>query len=208
MKNIKSIDPISLETKELHKILLSSIAPRPIAFASTIDSNGNVNLSPFSYFNVFSSNPPILIFSPSRRVRDNTTKHTLENVMETKEVVINVVNFPIVEQMSKSSVEYEKGVNEFIETGLTQVKSLLVKPPRVLESPISFECKVQDIISLGESGGAGQLIIAKVVQIHIDKKFIDNKGDIDSEKLDLVARMGGDWYTRTTKESMFKIPKP
>jgi flavin reductase (DIM6/NTAB) family NADH-FMN oxidoreductase RutF len=208
MKNIKSIDPISLETKELHKILLSSIAPRPIAFASTIDSNGNVNLSPFSYFNVFSSNPPILIFSPSRRVRDNTTKHTLENAIETKEVVINVVNFPIVEQMSKSSIEYEKGVNEFIETGLTQVKSMLVKPPRVLESPVSFECKVQDIVSLGESGGAGQLIIAKVVQIHIDKKFIDNNGDIDSEKLDLVARMGGDWYTRTTKESMFKIPKP
>ena len=208
MKNIKSIDPISLETKELHKILLSSIAPRPIAFASTVDSNGNVNLSPFSYFNVFSSNPPILIFSPSRRVRDNTTKHTLENTIETKEVVINVVNFPIVEQMSKSSIEYEKGVNEFIETGLTQVESLLVKPPRVLESPISFECKVQDIVSLGESGGAGQLIIAKVVQIHIDKKFLDKNGDILSEKLDLVARMGGDWYTRATKESMFKIPKP
>ena len=178
MKNIKSIDPISLQTKELHKILLSSIAPRPIAFASTVDSSGNVNLSPFSYFNVFSSNPPILIFSPSRRVRDNTTKHTLENAMETKEVVINVVNFPIVEQMSKSSIEYEKGVNEFIETGLTQVKSLLVKPPRVLESPISFECRVQDIISLGESGGAGQLIVAKVVQIHIDKKFLDKNGDI------------------------------
>ena len=208
MKNIKSIDPISLETKELHKILLSSIAPRPIAFASTVDSNGNVNLSPFSYFNVFSSNPPILIFSPSRRVRDNTTKHTLENAIETKEVVINVVNFPIVEQMSKSSIEYEKGVNEFIETGLTQVESLLVKPPRVLESPISFECKVQDIVSLGESGGAGQLIIAKVVQIHIDKRFLDKNGDILSEKLDLVARMGGDWYTRATKESMFKIPKP
>ena len=208
MKNIKSIDPISLETKELHKILLSSIAPRPIAFASTVDSNGNVNLSPFSYFNVFSSNPPILIFSPSRRVRDNTTKHTLENAIETKEVVINVVNFPIVEQMSKSSIEYEKGVNEFIETGLTQVESLLVKPPRVLESPISFECKVQDIVSLGESGVAGQLIIAKVVQIHIDKKFLDKNGDILSEKLDLVARMGGDWYTRATKESMFKIPKP
>jgi flavin reductase (DIM6/NTAB) family NADH-FMN oxidoreductase RutF len=208
MKNIKSIDPINLEIKELHKILLSSIAPRPIAFASTVDSNGNVNLSPFSYFNVFSSNPPILIFSPSRRVRDNTTKHTLENAIETKEVVINVVNFPIVEQMSKSSIEYEKGVNEFIETGLTQVESLLVKPPRVLESPISFECKVQDIVSLGESGGAGQLIIAKVVQIHIDKKFLDKNGDILSEKLDLVARMGGDWYTRATKESMFKIPKP
>ena len=208
MKNIKSIDPINLEIKELHKILLSSIAPRPIAFASTVDSNGNVNLSPFSYYNVFSSNPPILIFSPSRRVRDNTTKHTLENAIETKEVVINVVNFPIVEQMSKSSIEYEKGVNEFIETGLTQVESLLVKPPRVLESPISFECKVQDIVSLGESGGAGQLIIAKVVQIHIDKKFLDKNGDILSEKLDLVARMGGDWYTRATKESMFKIPKP
>jgi flavin reductase (DIM6/NTAB) family NADH-FMN oxidoreductase RutF len=207
MKNIKSIDPINLEVKELHKILLSSVAPRPIAFASTVDSNGNVNLSPFSYFNVFSSNPPILIFSPSRRVRDNTTKHTLENAKETKEVVINVVNFPIVEQMSKSSIEYEKGVNEFIETGLTQVKSVLVKPPRVLESPISFECNVQDIVSLGESGGAGQLIIAKVVQIHIDKKFLDKNGDIDSEKLDLVARMGGDWYTRSTKESMFKIPK-
>lgn len=188
MKNIKSIDPINLEVKELHKILLSSVAPRPIAFASTVDSNGNVNLSPFSYFNVFSSNPPILIFSPSRRVRDNTTKHTLENAKETKEVVINVVNFPIVEQMSKSSIEYEKGVNEFIETGLTQVKSVLVKPPRVLESPISFECNVQDIVSLGESGGAGQLIIAKVVQIHIDKKFLDKNGDIDSEKLDLVAR--------------------
>tara|TARA_B110001452_G_scaffold229528_1_gene205442 strand:- start:586 stop:1215 length:630 start_codon:yes stop_codon:yes gene_type:complete len=208
MKNIKSIDPINLEVKELHKILLSSVAPRPIAFASTVDSNGNVNLSPFSYFNVFSSNPPILIFSPSRRVRDNTTKHTLENAKETKEVVINVVNFPIVEQMSKSSIEYEKGVNEFIETGLTQVKSVLVKPPRVLESPISFECNVQDIVSLGESGGAGQLIIAKVVQIHIDKKFLDKNGDIDSEKLDLVARMGGDWYTRSTKDSMFKIPKP
>ena len=122
--------------------------------------------------------------------------------------MINVVNFPIVEQMSKSSIEYEKGVNEFIETGLTQVESLLVKPPRVLESPISFECKVQDIVSLGESGGAGQLIIAKVVQIHIDKKFLDKNGDILSEKLDLVARMGGDWYTRATKESMFKIPKP
>ena len=208
MNNIKSIDPTKIETKELHKVLLSSIAPRPIAFASTIDASGNVNLSPFSYFNVFSSNPPILIFSPSRRVRDNTTKHTLENAKETKEVVINVVNFPIVEQMSKSSIEYEKGVNEFIETGLTQVKSVLVKPPRVLESPISFECNVQDIVSLGESGGAGQLIIAKVVQIHIDKKFLDKNGDIDSEKLDLVARMGGDWYTRSTKDSMFKIPKP
>ena len=208
MNNIKSIDPAELETKEVHKILLSSIAPRPIAFASTIDAKGSVNLSPFSYFNVFSSNPPILIFSPSRRVRDNTTKHTLENAKETKEVVINIVNHSIVEQMSKSSREYDKGVNEFLETGLTQVPSLKVKPPRVLESPISFECKVNNIVSLGDSGGAGQLIIAKVVQIHINKDYLDSEGNIDSEKLDLVARMGGDWYTRVNKDSMFKIPKP
>ena len=208
MDNVKSLDPVQLDTKEVHKILLSSVAPRPIALASTIDSKGNVNLSPFSYFNVFSSNPPILIFSPSRRVRDNTTKHTLENAKETKEVVINVVNYSIVEQMSQSSREYDRGVNEFVETGLTEVPSLKVKPPRVLESPISFECKVDNIVSLGESGGAGQLIIAKVIQIHINRDYLDAEGNIDSEKLDLVARMGGDWYTKANKESMFKIPKP
>jgi flavin reductase (DIM6/NTAB) family NADH-FMN oxidoreductase RutF len=208
MDNVKSLDPVQLDTKEVHKILLSSVAPRPIALASTIDSKGNVNLSPFSYFNVFSSNPPILIFSPSRRVRDNTTKHTLENAKETKEVVINVVNYSIVEQMSQTSREYDKGVNEFVETGLTEVPSLKVKPPRVLESPISFECTVDNIVSLGESGGAGQLIIAKVIQIHINKDYLDTEGNIDSEKLELVARMGGDWYTKANKESMFKIPKP
>jgi len=208
MDNVKSLDPLQLDTKEVHKILLSSVAPRPIAFASTVDLKGNVNLSPFSYFNVFSSNPPILIFSPSRRVRDNTTKHTLENAKETKEVVINVVNYSIVEQMSQTSREYDKGVNEFVETGLTEVPSLKVKPPRVLESPISFECKVDNIVSLGESGGAGQLIIAKVIQIHINRDYLDAEGNIDSEKLDLVARMGGDWYTKANKESMFKIPKP
>ena len=208
MDNVKSLDPLQLDTKEVHKILLSSVAPRPIALASTIDSKGNVNLSPFSYFNVFSSNPPILIFSPSRRVRDNTTKHTLENAKETKEVVINVVNYSIVEQMSQTSREYDKGVNEFVETGLTEVPSLKVKPPRVLESPISFECTVDNIVSLGESGGAGQLIIAKVIQIHINRDYLDAEGNIDSEKLDLVARMGGDWYTKANKESMFKIPKP
>ena len=208
MDNVKSLDPLQLDTKEVHKILLSSVAPRPIAFASTVDLKGNVNLSPFSYFNVFSSNPPILIFSPSRRVRDNTTKHTLENSKETKEVVINMVNYSIVEQMSQTSREYDKGVNEFVETGLTEVPSLKVKPPRVLESPISFECTVDNIVSLGESGGAGQLIIAKVIQIHIDRDYLDAEGNIDSEKLDLVARMGGDWYTKANKESMFKIPKP
>ena len=206
--NIKSIDPKTIETKELHSILLSSIAPRPIAFASTIDLKGNVNLSPFSYFNVFSSNPPILIFSPSRRVRDNTTKHTLENVLETMEVVVNVVNYSIVNQMSQSSIEYPKGVNEFIETGLTQVDSIKVKPPRVKESPIAFECTVEKVISMGDSGGAGQLIIAKVEYIHVDSSVLDSNGGIDSQKLDLVARMGGDWYTRATKESMFNISKP
>ena len=186
---------------------MSAVAPRPIAFASTIDSRGNVNLSPFSYFNVFSSNPPILIFSPSRRVRDNTTKHTLQNSEETREVVINMVDYSIVDQMSKSSKEYPKGVNEFKETGLTEVRSLKVKPPRVLESPVSFECVVDNIISLGDNGGAGQLVIAKVVYVHINSNLLDSNGEIDPTKLDLVARMGGDWYSRVTKESMFTINK-
>ena len=208
MSTIKSFDPETLETRDLHKLLLSAVAPRPIAFASTIDSKGNINLSPFSYFNVFSSNPPILIFSPSRRVRDNTTKHTLQNADETREVVINMVDYSIVEQMSKSSNEYAKGVNEFTETGLTEVSSLKVKPPRVLESPVSFECVVDNIISLGENGGAGQLVIAKVVHIHVNSEMLDSNDQIDPTKLDLVARLGGDWYSRVTKESMFTISKP
>lgn len=208
MSTIKSFDPETLETRDLHKLLLSAVAPRPIAFASTIDSKGNVNLSPFSYFNVFSSNPPILIFSPSRRVRDNTTKHTLQNADETREVVINMVDYSIVEQMSKSSNEYAKGVNEFTKTGLTEVSSLKVKPPRVLESPVSFECVVDNIISLGEKGGAGQLVIAKVVHIHVNSELLDSKDQIDPTQLDLVARLGGDWYSRVTKESMFTISKP
>ena len=208
MATITSFDPELLDTRTVHKLLSASIAPRPIAFASTVDAKGNVNLSPFSFFNVFSSNPPILIFSPARRVRDNTTKHTLQNAAETKEVVINIVDFPIVEQMSASSKEYAKGVNEFIESGLTEVPSLKVKPPRVLESPVSFECVVDNIISLGEHGGAGQLVIAKVVHIHIKSEVLDANNEINSEQLDLVARLGGDWYTRITKDSMFKIPKP
>jgi len=207
MSTTKSFNPEKLETKDLHKLLLSAVAPRPIAFASTIDSRGNVNLSPFSYFNVFSSNPPILIFSPSRRVRDNTTKHTLQNSEETREVVINMVDYSIVDQMSKSSKEYPKGVNEFKETGLTEVRSLKVKPPRVLESPVSFECVVDNIISLGDNGGAGQLVIAKVVYVHINSNLLDSNGEIDPTKLDLVARMGGDWYSRVTKESMFTVNK-
>ena len=208
MSTIKSFDPETLETRDLHKLLLSAVAPRPIAFASTIDSKGNVNLSPFSYFNVFSSNPPILIFSPSRRVRDNTTKHTLQNADETREVVINMVDYSIVEQMSKSSNEYAKGVNEFTKTGLTEVNSLKVKPPRVLESPVSFECVVDNIISLGDNGGAGQLVIAKVVHIHVKNELLDSNDQIDPTKLNLVARLGGNWYSRLTKKSMFTITKP
>ena len=208
MSTIKSFDPELLETRDVHRLLSSSIAPRPIAFASTIDAKGNVNLSPFSFFNVFSSNPPILIFSPARRVRDNTTKHTLQNAEETKEVVINIVDFSIVEQMSETSKEYDKGVNEFTETGLTEVPSLKVKPPRVKESPVSFECVVENIVSLGEHGGAGQLVIAKVVHIHVKSDLLDENDQIDPAKLDLVARLGGDWYTRVTEESMFKLAKP
>ena len=208
MSKTISFEPNNLLLKDLHKLLLTAVAPRPIAFASTIDSRGNVNLSPFSYFNVFSSNPPILIFSPSRRVRDNSTKHTLQNSDETREVVINMVDYSIVEQMSDSSKDYPKGVNEFNETGLTEVKSLKVKPPRVLESPVSFECVVDNIISLGENGGAGQLVIAKVVHIHVNSDLLDRNGEVDPTKLDLVARLGGDWYSRVTKESMFTISKP
>ena len=208
MNSVTSIDPKSISTKEMHKILLAAVAPRPIAFASTIDSMGNVNLSPFSFFNVFSANPPILIFSPARRTRDNTTKHTLENVKEIKEVVINTVNFPMVEQMSLSSTEYDKGVNEFKKSGLLSIPSIKIKPPRVAESPVSFECIVDNIVELGKQGGAGNLIISRVVYIHINDKYLGDNGEMDTEKLDLVARLGGNWYTRVTKESLFEIPKP
>ncbi len=208
MKDTTSIDPTTLTTAQVHKILLTAVAPRPIAFASTIGANGNVNLSPFSFFNVFSANPPILIFSPARRVRDNTTKHTLENVKEVNEVVINIVNYPIVEQMSLASTEYEKGENEFVKAGFTEVPSLKIKPPRVAESPVSFECVVDDIIELGDEGGAGNLIISKVVQIHINNQYLDANGDLDTKKLDLVARLGGSWYSRVTEDSLFEIPKP
>ena len=208
MTGTTSIDPASISTTEMHKILLTAVAPRPIAFASTIDSKGNVNLSPFSFFNVFSANPPILIFSPARRTRDNTIKHTLENVREIKEVVINTVNFPMVEQMSLSSTEYDKGVNEFKKSGLISIPSVKVSPPRVAESPVSFECIVDNIIELGNQGGAGNLIISRVVYIHINDKYLGDNGEITTQKLDLVARMGSNWYTRVSKESLFEIPKP
>ncbi len=202
-----TIDPTQISTVKLHGYLLSAIAPRPIAFASTIDENGNSNLSPFSFFNVFSANPPILIFSPARRVRDNTTKHTLENVQEVKEVVINVVNHDIVQQMSLSSTEYAKGVNEFEKAGFTMLPSNKIKPFRVAESPVQFECKVNQIIELGNQGGAGNLIICEVVQLHISEEVLDENNMIVQERLDLVARAGGSYYSRA-KNGFFEIPKP
>ncbi|MEN3323355.1 flavin reductase family protein [Mariniflexile soesokkakense] len=202
-----SIDPKTLSTSKLHSYLLSAVAPRPIAFASTVDVNGHANLSPFSFFNVFSANPPILIFSPSRRVKDNTVKHTLKNVLETREVVINVVSFDMVHQTSLSSTEYPEGVNEFEKSGFTMLKSDLVKPFRVAESPVQIECKVNDIIELGTEGGAGNLIICEVVKLHIDEDVLDKDGSINQVKLDLVARAGGSYYSRA-KKGFFEIPKP
>ncbi|MEH6534915.1 MAG: flavin reductase family protein [Psychroserpens sp.] len=202
-----SFTPKDLSTGRLHGYLLSAVAPRPIAFASTMDEDGNPNLSPFSFFNVFSANPPIMIFSPARRVRDNTTKHTLQNVEATKEVVINVVNYDIVQQMSLSSTEYAKGVNEFEKAGLTMLESDIVKPFRVAESPVQFECKVNEIVHLGTEGGAGNLIICEVVKLHISDDVLDDKEVIVQEKLDLVARAGGSYYNRA-KKGFFEIPKP
>ena len=202
-----SIDPKEIAPAKLQGYLQSAVAPRPIAFASTMDSNGNPNLSPFSFFNVFSSNPPILIFSPARRVRDNTTKHTLINAQNTKEVVINVVNYDIVQQMSLSSTEYPDGVNEFEKAGFTMLKSDKVKPFRVAESPVQFECKINDVIALGDQGGAGNLVICEVVKIHINEAVLDATGMIDQHKIDLVARMGGNWYSRSNV-GMFEVEKP
>lgn len=202
-----SFSPKDLTTGRLHGYLLSAVAPRPIAFASTIDKDGNPNLSPFSFFNVFSANPPVLIFSPARRVRDNTTKHTLENVEDVSEVVINVVNYDIVHQMSLSSTEYPEGVNEFEKAGLTMLPSEEVKPFRVAESPIQMECKVNEVVKLGTEGGAGNLVICEVVKLHISEEVLNDDDTINQEALDLVARAGGSYYSRA-KSGFFEIPKP
>ena len=202
-----SINPKEVTPAQVQGYLQGAIGPRPIAFASTVDANGTPNLSPFSFFNLFSSNPPILVFSPARRVRNNTTKHTLINCEATKEVVINIVNYDIVQQMSLSSTEYPDGVNEFEKSGLTMLASDIVKPFRVAESPVQLECKVNDIVALGTEGGAGNLVICKVVKIHIDEAILDEKGNIDQHKIDLVARMGGNWYTRANM-GMFEVEKP
>lgn len=203
-----SLDPKSLPVPKLHHYLLGAVGPRPIAFASTIDKNGNPNLAPFSFFNVFSANPPIMVFSPARSGRSNTTKDTYENVKEVAECVINVVNHAIVEQMSLSSSPYEKGVNEFEKCGLTPIDSEIVKPFRVKESPVQFECKVNEVVELGHDGGAGNLVICEVVKIHINEAVLDNNQMIDQQKIDLVARMGGNWYCRADMNSMFEIMKP
>jgi flavin reductase (DIM6/NTAB) family NADH-FMN oxidoreductase RutF len=205
MLTIKTSD---LSPFELQNYLQYAIAPRPVCFASTIDNAGNINLSPFSFFNMFSTNPPVCVFSPARRVRDNTTKHTLENILEVPECVINIVNYDMVQQTSLASVEYAKGVNEFIKAGFTALPSQLVKPPRVAESPVQFECVVNDVISLGNSAGAGNLIIAEIKLMHISEEILDAEGKIDQEKIDLVARLGGDWYCRVTKDNLFKVAKP
>lgn len=203
----KTLDPTKIAQPDLHSILLTAVAPRPICFASTIDAKGHVNLSPFSYFNVFSSNPPVLIFSPARSGRDNSLKHSHENVKEVPEVVINIVNHGMVEQMSLSSTAYKKGVNEFVKAGFTEVKSEKVRPPRVGEAPVSFECSVTEVIELADTPGSGNLVLCKVELIHINEAYLtDNQ--LDTQKLDLVGRMGGSWYTHSNGDSLFEIPKP
>lgn len=208
MSKILSIDPSSLTTQQVHGYLLSGVGPRPIAFASTVDIDGNVNLSPFSYFNVFSANPPILIFAPAKRGRDGTNKHTYDNVKEVPEVVINMVNFAMVEKMSLASTEYEQGVNEFIKAGFRESPSETVRPPRVFESPVSFECVVDQVIELGEEGGAGNLIISRIQRIHIDSDYMKDDQTLDTEKLDYVGRLGENWYVRAHGKALFEIPKP
>jgi flavin reductase (DIM6/NTAB) family NADH-FMN oxidoreductase RutF len=203
-----SLLPKELPIPKLHQYLLGAIGPRPIAFASTVDAKGNPNLAPFSFFNVFSANPPILIFSPARSGRNNTTKDTYNNVKIHPEVVINVVNYDIVHQMSLASSPYAPGVSEFEKAGFTALKSDLVQPMRVAESPVQFECKVIEVKELGTEGGAGNLIICEVVKFHINEAVLDENGMIDQHKIDLVSRMGGNWYCRADQQSMFEIQKP
>ena len=198
----------TLSPADVQNYLQHAIAPRPICFASTIDKEGNVNLSPFSFFNLFSSNPPIVIFSPSRRVRDNTTKHTLQNVLEVAEVVINMVDYDMVQQMSLASCEFAKAENEFIKAGFTPENATLVKPPMVKESKVKLECKVLEIKVLGTEGGAGNLVICEVLAMHIDESILDSDNRIDQTKYNLVARLGGDWYCKITDENLFKVAKP
>lgn len=204
----KRIDPFEISQHELHRFILGGIAPRPIAFASTVDENGNPNLSPFSFFNAFGVNPSTLIFSPSRRGRNNTTKDTFENLKLVPEVCINAVTYNMVEQVSLASAEFSKGVNEFEKSGFTMVESERIKPFRVLESPINWECKVRQIIETGTGGGAANLIICEIVMVHIDESVLDASGYIDTTLIDLVGRMGADYYVRANEKSLFEVAKP
>jgi len=205
---IKTLDITKGETDGLYGFLSSAVTPRPIALVSTIDKDGNRNLAPFSFFNVFSVNPPILIFSPVKSGRFGTNKHTLENIMEVDECVIGLVSEDIAQQVSLSSCSFEKGINEFDKAGFTEIKSDLVSPSRIKESAINFECKINDIISLGDKGGAGNLVLAEILKMHIDKSVLDHNGNIDPFKLKIVSRHGEDWYGKTTKESLYEIAKP
>jgi len=198
----------TLKPADVQNYLQHAIAPRPICFASTIDTDGHVNLSPYSFFNLFSSNPPIVVFSPARRVRDNSTKHTLQNVLEVPEVVINIVDYDMVQQMSLSSCDYDKYTNEFQKAGFTEEKSTLVRPPMVKESKIKLECKVNQVIPLGTEGGAGNLVIAEILMMHIDESVLNADNKIDQTKLDLVARLGANWYARVNADNLFEVPKP
>ncbi len=207
-KNMKTLIPSEITPVQLQTVMQTAVSPRPIALASTVDKDGNSNLSPFSFFNMFSTVPPVLVFSPSRRVRDNTIKHTLENVLEVPEVVIGTVNFPIVQQISLASTEYEEGVNEFIKSGLTMKDADLVQPKLIEECPVNFECKVLEVKSLGDQGGAGNLVICEVQKIHIREEYLDENGNLDQAKLDMVARLGSNWYSRNTADNLFEVPKP
>lgn len=205
---MKTIIPSDIPPMQLQQVMQTAIAPRPIALASTINTEGEVNLSPFSFFNMFSTVPPVVIISPSRRVRDSTTKHTLENLKEVPELVIGNVNFDMVQQVSLASTEYEDGVNEFIKSGLIMKSADIVKPPLIAESPVNFECKVLEIKSLGNLGGSGNLVIAEIVKIHINEKYLDEAGNLDQKQLDLVARLGGNFYSRNNGNNIFEVPKP
>jgi flavin reductase (DIM6/NTAB) family NADH-FMN oxidoreductase RutF len=205
---MKSIQLKDSSIAEVQHYLQCAVAPRPICFASTIDKAGNINLSPFSFFNLFSYNPPVVIFSPVRRGRNNTTKHTLENVLEVPEVVINIVTYDMVQQMSLASCEFAKGVNEFNKAGFTMEAATLVKPPMVKQSKIKLECRVNEVKQLGTQGGAGNLIIAEVLVMHIDESILSGDGKIDQTKLHHVARLGGDWYCKVDESNLFKVEKP
>lgn len=203
-----TIDPKEVTVPQFHQYLLGAVTPRPIAFVSTMDGEGRVNLSPFSFFNCFGANPPLLIFSPARRGRDNTTKDTYENVLVVPEVVINVVNYAMVQQASLASGEYPRGVNEFIKAGFTEVPSRLVRPPRVGEAPVAMECKVLQVVQTGNMGAAGNLVICQVLLMHIGEDVVDAHGNIDPFKLDAVARLGKEWYCRVQGNAIFQVPRP